>query len=96
MAILKKATALQFRGGTTAENAAFTGLAKEVIIDTDQNNLVIHDGVTPGGHPVHGEAGPLPTAADILAVVQGVIKYGTADPPEGVYADGTIYLKIEE
>ena len=43
------ATQLKLRGGTTAEHAAFTGGAREVTVDTDQNTLVIHDGVTVGG-----------------------------------------------
>ena len=43
---------VQQRGGTAAENATFTGASKEITVDTDDNTLIIHDGVTPGGHKV--------------------------------------------
>lgn len=40
---------LQLRGGTTAQNNAFTGAPREVTVDTDLDVLVVHDGLTPGG-----------------------------------------------
>jgi hypothetical protein len=43
-------TQLQLRRGSTAQTAVFTGALSEVTVDTDQNTLVVHDGVTPGGH----------------------------------------------
>lgn len=43
---------VKLRRGTTAQHAAFTGAVGEVTVDTDKNTLVVHDGVTPGGHPV--------------------------------------------
>jgi hypothetical protein len=53
-------TAIKRRRGTTAEHAAFTGLAGEVTVDTDKKTLVVHDGATLGGTPlakaVHGHA----------------------------------------
>lgn len=45
-------TQLQLRGGTTVQTANFTGLNKEVTVDTDKNTLVVHDGITAGGHPL--------------------------------------------
>lgn len=42
---------VKLRRGTTAQHAAFTGAVGEVTVDTDKNTLVVHDGVTPGGHP---------------------------------------------
>lgn len=45
-------TAVQFRGGTTAEHAAFTGAEREITVDTTKDTVVVHDGVTPGGHPL--------------------------------------------
>ena len=47
---------LQLRGGTTAENDAFTGVSREVTIDTEKNTVVVHDGFTEGGHPLLREA----------------------------------------
>lgn len=43
------ATQLQLRRGTTAENDAFTGAIGEVTMDTEKNQLRVHDGVTQGG-----------------------------------------------
>jgi hypothetical protein len=45
-------TVLKLRGGTTAEHDVFTGSAREVTVNTDDNSLRVHDGVTPGGNPV--------------------------------------------
>ena len=39
----------QFRRGTTAQIAAFTGVVAEVTFDTDLNLLQLHDGSTAGG-----------------------------------------------
>lgn len=40
---------LQLRRGTTAELSAITGSQGEVFVNTDTNQLVVMDGVTPGG-----------------------------------------------
>lgn len=45
-------TQVQFRRGTTAEHAFFTGAEGELTIDTDKNMAVIHDGATAGGFDV--------------------------------------------
>lgn len=45
-------TAVQFRGGTTAEHAAFTGAEREITVDTTKNVLVVHDGQAQGGFPL--------------------------------------------
>jgi len=65
------ATAIQRRGGTTAEHANFTGLSREITVDTDKNTVVVHDGVTAGGHP-------LATAAQ-LAAISGTVGNIVAD-----------------
>jgi hypothetical protein len=43
---------VRWRRGTTAEHATFTGAQGEVTVDITKKTLVVHDGVTPGGHPV--------------------------------------------
>ena len=48
---------LQIRGGDTASNSTFTGAQRELSIDTSKNQLIVHDGVTPGGHPLLNEKG---------------------------------------
>lgn len=45
-------TQVQFRRGTTAQNQNFTGASGEISIDTSKKTLVVHDGTTPGGHPL--------------------------------------------
>ena len=42
-------TQLQFRRGTTAQNNSFTGAVGELSIDTDTENIRIHDGSSAGG-----------------------------------------------
>lgn len=49
-------TQMQLRGGTTAENLLFTGAQREVTVDTDNNTLRVHDGVTAGGYALATES----------------------------------------
>ena len=41
----------QIRRGTTAENDSFTGAEGELTMDTDKNQIRLHDGATQGGMP---------------------------------------------
>ena len=43
------ATAIQFRRGSTAQHANFTGLVGEITVDTDLDTIRVHDGSTAGG-----------------------------------------------
>lgn len=45
------ATQVQFRRGTKAQNDSFTGAAGEISVDTDGDNIRVHDGSTAGGIP---------------------------------------------
>ena len=45
-------TVIQWRRGTTAQTATFTGSLAEVTVDTDKDTLVVHDGATVGGYPL--------------------------------------------
>lgn len=47
---------LQFRRGSTAQTATFTGAIGEVTVDTSKNTVVIHDGATSGGFPALTES----------------------------------------
>ena len=42
-------TQVQFRKGTTAEHAIFTGAVAEITVDTDKKTAVVHDGSDVGG-----------------------------------------------
>lgn len=49
---------VQFRRGSTAQHATFTGADGEITVDIDKKVLVVHDGATPGGFPMapdHGD-----------------------------------------
>ena len=70
------ATAIQRRGGTTAEHANFTGLAREITVDTTKKTIVVHDGTTSGGIPLATEAALTAisgTVGNIVADITGVI-----------------------
>jgi hypothetical protein len=45
-------TQVQFRRGTTAQNAGFTGANGEISIDISKKTIIVHDGSTPGGFPL--------------------------------------------
>ena len=47
---------IQLRQGTTTEHNTFTGAVGEVTVDTTKDVIVVHDGVTVGGHPVASRA----------------------------------------
>lgn len=48
---MSTATQVQLRRGTSAQVAVFTGAEGEVTPDMTNKRLVLHDGITPGGHP---------------------------------------------
>ncbi len=50
------AKAVQFRRGTSTENDNFTGLVGEVVVDTTNKELRVHDGSTKGGFAVAQKA----------------------------------------
>lgn len=47
---------IQLRQGTTTDHNTFTGVVGEVTVDTTKDVIVVHDGVTAGGHPVAARA----------------------------------------
>lgn len=47
---------IQLRSGTTTEMSTFVGAESEVLVDTTKDVIVVHDGVTVGGHPVAARA----------------------------------------
>ena len=75
-------TSLQLRRGTTAENAAFTGAAGELTVDTQTNGLNVHDGSTAGGAAISGGgASALTTKGDVatFSTVDARLPVGTND-----------------
>lgn len=60
---------VQFRGGNSADHAAFVGAPREVTVVTDDWSLRVHDGTTAGGHPISGGAG---VALDNIAALRAL------------------------
>lgn len=50
------ATQLQLRRGNTTASQAFTGAIGEVTVNTQTNELTVHDGITTGGHKIPTKA----------------------------------------
>jgi len=46
------AVAVQRRRGSTTETSSFIGLTAEITVDLNKSSVVVHDGVTAGGHPL--------------------------------------------
>jgi hypothetical protein len=93
-------TQIKTRRGTTAEHSTFTGSEAEITVDTTLDSLVVHDGVTAGGHPMAkmsdivagGSADKLPLAGG--ALTGDVTTTGTFDGRD-VSVDGTKLDTIE-
>lgn len=67
MARLTQSPVQQYRG-TTAKHAVYTGPVAELTVDTDKSVVVVHDGVTAGGHPMAKEARRVITDGTIVTV----------------------------
>ena len=80
------ATQVQIRRGTAAQHASFVGAPSEITHDTTNNVLVVHDGVTPGGHKP-------PSPADFaasLALKQNLSEKGQPLGYASLGADGKV------
>jgi hypothetical protein len=77
---------LSLRGGTTSEHASFTGANKEVTVDTTKKTLVVHDGATPGGHPIMRENGSN-SALLLGSAATPALKF-SGDTNTGIYSPG--------
>jgi len=69
------ATQLQFRRGTAAQMATFTGAPGEVVVDTSNNRVVVHDGATAGGWPAARIAEVAPQCGRLSYVSATQIKF---------------------
>lgn len=70
-------TQVQWRRGTTAEHATFTGAVGEITVDTDKDTLVVHDGSTAGGFPLAKESAITTVATDAIWDAKGDLAAGT-------------------
>ena len=86
------ATQVQFRRGTTAQTAAFTGAIGEVTVDTNQNICVVHDGITLGGVPMLRQDG-INMGLSPGSLSSCALKFA-ADPNTGVINPGPDQLSL--
>lgn len=78
---------LQLRRGTTAEHSTFTGAVGEATIDTDKDVVVVHDGVTVGGHALAKQS-----AVDLKATIASPTLTGTPAAPTAAVGTSTTQL----
>lgn len=87
------ATQIQWRKGTTAQHATFTGAIGEVTVDTDKDVIVVHDGVTAGGFPSATEASVTNHISDATAAHAAS---AISNTPTGSIAATTVQAAIDE
>lgn len=80
------ATQIQWRRGTTAEHASFTGAIGEITVDTTKDVPVVHDGVQAGGYPALREDGTN-SSFYVGSLGSCALKFAN-DPNTGVYSPG--------
>ena len=92
------AIAVQRRRGSTADHAAFTGLAGEITVDTSKQVVVVHDGATPGGFPAaaedHAHAGLYEPVDDTLLRAAN-IGTGPGTVAAGDHAHAGVYEPVD-
>lgn len=61
---------VRFKRGTTAQNDAYTGAAGSISLDTELNQIRVHDGLTAGGHIIPNDTSlaDLQTQLDSLGI----------------------------
>jgi predicted RNase H-related nuclease YkuK (DUF458 family) len=58
---------IKLKQGTTAENQTFVGAVGELTADIEQNQLRLHDGITPGGTIIGPYDAPMPQGSTAFA-----------------------------
>jgi hypothetical protein len=85
-------TQIKFRGGTYTEHQSFTGAEREITVDTTNNTVVVHDGVTLGGFPL--------ALADLSNATGGVPSEATATSgettPESCSTEGALFFNTTD
>lgn len=81
-------TELKLRRGTTLQHSTFTGDNGEVTVDTSNHELVVHDGVTAGGHRTVNKESLSDTETSY--VIAGVPAKKLADAPVNAGYNGVL------
>ena len=86
------ATQVQFRRGTSAETATFTGATGEVTVDTVKHTCVVHDAVQAGGYPLLREDGTN-SAFSLGSLSSCALKFAS-DPNTGIISPGADQIAL--
>jgi hypothetical protein len=89
---------VQFRRGTTAQHAVFTGQPGELTVDTDKKIVVVHDGAAVGGYELVG-VGVTQTLTNkniVAGVVTATKYFGDGSSLIGVSASGAASIDLLE
>jgi hypothetical protein len=86
------ATQVQFRRGTTAETAIFTGANGEVTVDTVKHTCVVHDAFQVGGYPLLREDGTN-SALSLGSLSSCALKFAS-DANTGIISPGQDQLAL--
>lgn len=82
---------VKLRRGTTSAHSTFTGALGEITIDTDKNTVVVHDGVTAGGHPLLSSSSTVDSVnGQTGEVVLDAADVGAATTAQGALADSAV------
>lgn len=84
---------LKHRRGTAAAHASFIGAQGEITVKTDTNEIVVHDGVTPGGKTGGGYM-PAGTGA-VATTVQSKLQEVVSVKDFGAVGSGNETVKIQ-
>jgi hypothetical protein len=86
------ATQVQFRRGTSAETATFTGAVGEVTVDTVKQTCVVHNGSQAGGYPLLREDGTN-SALSLGSLSSCALKFAS-DPNTGIISPGSDQIAL--
>ena len=81
-------TQLQFRRGTTSQNATFVGSAGELTVDSTLKTIRVHDGVTPGGSPLLAQNTTTQPATFSTLTVSGISNLDTVSLTDNLSVSG--------
>jgi len=79
---------VKLRRGTTTQHSTFTGEEAEVTVDTTKDVVVVHDGVTAGGHP-------MAKASDLAVVATSGDYNDLVNTPSGVLTSSDIGVSVQ-
>jgi hypothetical protein len=86
------ATQVQFRRGTTADTASFTGASGEITVDLTKHVCVVHDAIQVGGYPLMLESG-VNSALSLGTLSNCSLKF-LNDPNTGFFSPGPDQLSL--